>query len=78
MPTTVEPRRVSVIGISQPTGEVSHVGLRTSLIRAGSVMSLLFLISHVQFWLAFDWARSLTLLPGDGAAIVQTLNATVA
>ncbi len=78
MPATVEPRRVAAIRISGSIGEVSHVGIRTSLIRVGGVISLLFFVLHIQFWSAFDWPGSLTVLPGDGAAIVQTLNVTVA
>ena len=78
MPTTLEPQRVSVIGISERSGELSDVRLRTAPIRAGGVISLLFFILHVQFWPALDWPRSLTVLPADDAGIVQTLNATVA
>lgn len=77
-PRNLQPPRVSVIGPYASTGELQHLGLRLSLIRAGGVISLLFFILHVQFWQALDWPRSLALLPGDGAAIVQTLNATVA
>ena len=66
MPTSLEPPRLSVVGLSATTTELPLVGIRTMMIRAGGVISLLFFILHVQFWQAFDWPRSLTLLPGDG------------
>lgn len=75
---TVETRRASVNGISARSPEVPHLGLRTTMIRAGGVISLLFFLLHVAFWQMLDWPRTLAVLPADGAGIVQTLNATVA
>jgi hypothetical protein len=41
-------------------------------------VSLLAAALHLSFWSALDWPRALAGLPGDQAATVQTLNATLA
>ena len=57
---------------------IRHVALRQGLIRAGGVISLLFGVMHLLFWQTLDWPHSLNVLTADMAAIVQTLNASIA